>query len=402
MKTILIIGAGKAQVPLIRAAKKENYRTVVCDIDPNAPGVSLAAEYYKVSTKDRKSLFEVAQKKNINGIVANSEYAMCDVAFIANNLGLVGNSERAISILSSKSKFRELQKAAGLFAPAFIYGDAVEHLADGLLHFPVVIKPDMSSGQRGAEIVQALDDGNLIKRSVTDCAKISRNAEVIIEEYVSGPTCVAIEGEVFVHKGKILWDGLFLSLRSKFAPMIPMTYVFPLKEKERRLAWVQDALTKAFRAADVAHGEYNIEMFFTDNEEPFIIEINPRQGGNDLPKYVQQHCGIDYYRLLVTTAMGDDDYWNSLKNYERKNNYIVHHMLYPREKGYFKGLQIDDPLLKHVYNQLLYIEVGDKVEPTVDGASSIGYVDLKFTNVEEQLNASFNIEELIKIVVEPK
>ena len=43
MKTILIIGAGKAQVPLIRAAKKENYRTVVCDIDPNAPGVSLAA-----------------------------------------------------------------------------------------------------------------------------------------------------------------------------------------------------------------------------------------------------------------------------------------------------------------------------------------------------------------------
>ena len=37
MKTIMIIGAGEAQMPLIEAASKERYHTVVCDINPQAP-----------------------------------------------------------------------------------------------------------------------------------------------------------------------------------------------------------------------------------------------------------------------------------------------------------------------------------------------------------------------------
>lgn len=110
MKTIMIVGAGKSQVPLMKAAKNENYHTIVCDIDSKAPGVALADEYFKVSTKDRFELFEVAKNKYIDGIVANSEYAMCDVAYIASSLGLVGNPEATIAVLSSKSSFRELQK----------------------------------------------------------------------------------------------------------------------------------------------------------------------------------------------------------------------------------------------------------------------------------------------------
>ena len=96
MKTIMIIGAGQTQVPLIQAARRENYYTIVCDADPNAPGVPLVNEYHKVSTKDRDGLLKVAIDKKINGIIANSDYAMCDVAYLANTLGLVGNPENAI------------------------------------------------------------------------------------------------------------------------------------------------------------------------------------------------------------------------------------------------------------------------------------------------------------------
>ena len=93
MKTIMVIGAGKAQVPLIEAAKKEGYHTVVCDLNPDAPGVALADEYCKVSTKDRDGLYRTAREKKIDGIVANSEYAMCDIAAISSVLGLVGKRE---------------------------------------------------------------------------------------------------------------------------------------------------------------------------------------------------------------------------------------------------------------------------------------------------------------------
>ena len=346
MKTIMVIGAGKTQMPLIEAAKKEGYRTVVCDLNPDAPGVALADEYCKVSTKDRNGLFRTAQEKKIDGITANSEYAMCDVAAISSGLGLVGNPESAIAILSSKSKFRVLQKQIRLFAPR----------VDGDLSFPVIIKPDMNSGTRGTTVA---NDEAEVEAAVKACSALSRNGKAIVEEYVPIDPETVVEGEIFVHKGQILWDGLFRSIRSKAAPMIPMTYVFPLDEE--RVGELKDAVEAAFQAAGVVYGEYNIEASFMD-DRPFIIEINPRQGGNDLPRYVMEHCGIDYYRLLVTTSVGDDEYWESLHNHQRENRHLIHHMLYPHVDGTFKGIRIDDSILDCVCHTQLDADIGIRIK----------------------------------------
>ena len=384
MKTIMVIGAGKAQVPLIEAAKKEGYRTVVCDLNPDAPGVALADEYCKVSTKDGDGLYRTAQEKKIDGIVANSEYAMCDVAAISSGLGLVGNPESAIAILSSKSRFRALQKQIGLFAPR----------VDGDLSFPVIIKPDMNSGTRGTTVA---NDEAEVEAAVKACSALSRNGKAIVEEYIPIDPETVVEGEIFVHNGNILWDGLFRSIRSKAAPMIPMTYVFPLAEE--RVEELKAALERAFQAAGVVHGEYNIEACFVD-DKPFIIEINPRQGGNDLPRYVMEHCGIDYYRLLVSTSVGDDGYWSSLGEYERQNNRITHHMLYPRENGRFKGVRIADEIKSFVSRTQINVAGGDEIKQAADGSASIGYVDLVFEDGQEQSEVSRRLEDLIRIEVD--
>jgi biotin carboxylase len=383
MKTIMVIGAGKTQVPLIEAAKKEGYHTVVCDLNPDAPGVALADEYCKVSTKDRNGLFRTAQEKKIDGIVANSEYAMCDVAAISSGLGLVGNPESAIAILSSKSKFRALQKQIGLFAPR----------VGKELPFPVIIKPDMNSGTRGTTVA---NDEAEVEAAVKACSALSRNGKAIVEEYIPIDPETVVEGEIFVHNGNILWDGLFRSIRSKAAPMIPMTYVFPLAEE--RVGELKDALEAAFQAAGVVHGEYNIEACFVD-DHPFIIEINPRQGGNDLPRYVQEHCGIDYYRLLVTTSVGDDEYWDSLGEFERDNNRITHHMLYPRRNGRFQSVQIADEIKDYISRTQVKVAAGDEIKQAFDGSASIGYVDLVFA-VEQTQTVSTRLEDMIRIEVD--
>ena len=383
MKTIMIVGAGKTQVPLIKASKKEGYHTIVCDKDPAAPGVTLADEFIRVSTKDRDGLYRTAQEKNVDGIVANSEYAMCDVAYIATDLGLVGNPEEAIAVLSTKSRFRELQERAGLFAPK----------VGNELSFPVIIKPDMSSGTRGTAVVHNKAE---IKDAIETCSSLSRNGKAIVEEYLPIDSETVIEGEAFIHNGQILWEGLFRSIRSKAAPMIPMTYVFPLAEE--RVEELKAALKQAIHAAGVVHGEYNIEACFV-GDEPFIIEINPRQGGNDLPRYVQENCDIDYYRLLVTTSIGDDGYWESLSGFERENKRITHHMLYPRKSGRFKGLQAAEGLKKYIARTQINVNVEDEIRKAEDGSGSIGYVDLVFEDEREQ-SVSNRLEDLIRIEID--
>ena len=392
MKTIMIIGAGKAQVPLIKAAKREGYYIIVCDWNPEAPGVQLADEFCKVSTKDRIGLYKTAKAKKIDGIVANSEYAMCDVAFISSELGLVGNSENAITVLSSKSRFRELQKCTGLFTPRI----ASEGELNGF-SYPLIIKPDMNSGTRGTTVVKDRNERDKLKIALETCSSLSRNGRAIVEAYIPISLQTVIEGEIFIHNGELLWDGLFKSIRSEMAPMIPMTYVFPLVEEKEK--FLREAIEKVFCAVGVYHGEYNIEACFV-NDKPFIIEINPRQGGNDLPRYVQKHCGIDYYKLLVTTSVGDDEYWKSLGGYKRQNNRITHHMLFPRKNGRFKGMSIADGIKNYISDLQINVVSGNEIKKAEEGSASIGYVDLAFADSDVQNTVSGRLEDLIRIEVD--
>ena len=399
MKKLMIIGAGKSQIPLIEAAKKENYHTIVCDFDPMAAGVHLADEFLQVSTKDRAGLLAAATEKHIDGIVANSEYAMCDVAYIANKLGLIGNPEAAVEAFSSKSGFRTLQKKAGLLAPVFIEDQLIEELLteNAPLAFPAIIKPDQSSGTRSVTTINDPNDYDTIQKAIKATRNISRNGKAMAEEYVSMPSGVVIEGEIFVNNKEILWDGLFHTFRSKKMPMIPMTYAFPLQENEGRQEKIKNALTTAFATAGIIHGEYNIEMFFTAAGEPFIIEINPRQGGNELPKYVKESCGIDFTRLLVTTAAGDNYYLNSLKGRERKIKHIIHHMLYPHTSGIFEGLKIDDSVRPYISKNQTEPVIGEIIEKAHDGSYEIGFVDMVFDTAAEQMRVARHIDELIQI-----
>ena len=402
MKKLMIIGAGMAQVPLIQASRNENYHTIVCDLNPGAPGVSLANIFYKVSTKDRNGLLEVAWKEKIDGIVANSEYAMCDVAYIANQMNLVGNPESAVDILSSKSNFRALQEKEGLFNPKFLPDNSIEHvLTDSqVLSFPIVIKPDENSGTRSVVSITDPQDHEAIREAIHQARAISRNGKAIAEEYVPMPSQVVIEGEIFLHHGEILWDGLFHTIRSRQLQMIPMTYVFPLRKEEKRTGQLKETLAKAFRAAGIMHGEYNIEMFFTAENEPFLIELNPRQGGNNLPRYVQKSCGIDLTRLLVTTSVGDDEYWDAIHQHQRKENYIIHHMFYPEASGIFRGIKRDDSISAHILKIQIDAAIGEPIQKAEDGSFDIGFVDLSFDDAEEQLQAAIHIGDLIQIDIE--
>ena len=44
------------------------------------------------------------------------------------------------------------------------------------------------------------------------------------------------------------------------------------------------------------------------------------------------------YKLLVTTAVNDDRYYNSLKQYNRECHYISRHSVFAHSKGVYKGI----------------------------------------------------------------
>ena len=401
MKKILILGANNSQVQLIKAAKEEGYYVIACDYAHDNPGIPFVDKHYQVSYLELEKILSIAKEEQIDGIIGNTDPAMSVVAYVAEQMGLVGNDPNSIKKFISKNDFRQFQEQIGLFCPKHIETDdylTVESIVDSW-NFPIVVKPSESSGSQGVTKIFSNQKERLCN-AFENCKKLSNDGKVTIEEYVEMPSLEIIEGDLFVLDDKILWNGLFNIRRSILAPMVPMTKIFPAILSTEELSIIKTDVTKLFKEAGIRHGEYNIEMYFTTEGKLFIIENNPRQGGNRIPQLLKKHTGIDYNKLLVTTAVGDNNYFNQIKDKELTRNYLSQHILFSNFSGILDGVEISPNIKKYVTDVELTKKAGDKVNQFHNATDSIGYVNLLFPDRESQLHyCRRNIEQQIFPIV---
>ncbi|MBP5705810.1 MAG: hypothetical protein J6W76_00890, partial [Spirochaetales bacterium] len=93
-KTIVIIGAGLLQVPVINIAKELGMTTVVTDYNKAAPGMLLADYPIVMSTRDidgtMLAITEFAKTHKVDGVITVGTDASMTVAAVANALDLTG------------------------------------------------------------------------------------------------------------------------------------------------------------------------------------------------------------------------------------------------------------------------------------------------------------------------
>lgn len=400
-KKILILGVGEAQLNLINEAKNLEYYIIVCDMRSESLGAKLADKFYCVNYMDKDAVLEVARLEQIDGVISNSEPAMLSVAYVAEMLGLPGNSVKSVEKLLSKTEFREVQKCAGVYAPAHYRVSSERELLEKVqdMQYPIIIKPIESSGTRGTTRVDEYDE-KLICEAFQICKEFSRNNLVAVEEYVTMHSLTVNDAEIFVNGAEIFWEGLFWQNRSSAAPMVPMTEIFPIGLEADKVEKIKDTVARILREADIKHGEYNVETYFTEKDEVFVIEINPRQGGNNLPLLVKEHSGIDLTRLLVSTSVGDTRYYNDLKEFKRECNYITQQVVFSRNDGLYKGLYIDERVKPFVKWVKEVREIGELIKNGVNAADAVAFVDFEFPTYELQHLYTDNIEKYVYAIVE--
>ena len=401
-KQLMILGGGVHQIPLIDSAKNEGYITIVCDRTVNCPGAQVANKFFKVDIIDMNAILKIADHERVDGIISNSEWAMLSVAHVAETLQLVGNSVHSIEMLLSKRNFRDLQRGCGLFAPKYFEVTSLRELKNNIhnMKFPVIVKPSESSGTRGTTIIESCNSIADIEAAYKICKRFSRNSLVTVEEFVAMPSLSVIEGDIFVYNDEIIWDGLFLTRRSPLSPMLPMTYSLPLfiSEKERNM--IKETLRKLILNAGICHGQYNFEAYFTSNNELFVIEINARQGGNGIPSFIQAHCGVNMDKLLVTTALNDNHYFNELKTMDRECNFVVKHAVFPRNRGIYKNLYVSNQVKRYMVGITEFVRPGNKVDLNHNASDEICLVDLLFEDAFTQADIASRLEELVYPIIE--
>ena len=401
LKRLLILGGSSNQLRLVEAAQKAGIYTVVCNHKEECAARSACNQFYLQDYRDCEKVLSIAIHEQVNGVISNSEAAMPIVAYVAERLGLPGNSVDGIGQLTSKTRFRELQRKCGIYAPNNFECDTWDDFLQGIesLVFPIIVKPCECSGTRGTTRIDQREDIGMLQKAFEECLHYSVNGRVSVEEYVVMSSLKVIDGDVFVCGKELLWNGFFTCYRSRFAPMLPMMESFPILISDEDFNIVKDHIQRLFENAGIVHGQYNVEMYFTEKRELFVIEINARQGGNNIPHLIELHSGIDFDKLLVTTAVDDMSYFNEVKNLCYTPHYITQYVVFSRKAGILDRLDIDQSIDQYLIERTDVKHVGEEVVVGANAGDSIARLVFDFGDSNTQQYYVERVEQLIKPVI---
>ena len=121
MKTIAIIGASYLQRPLVERAKEMGLRTICFAWAEGAVCKDLCDVFYPISITEKEQILHICREEHIDGICTiGSDVAAPTVAYVAEQMGLTGNSYEAAVRAHEKHLMREAFMKAAIPCPHFM------------------------------------------------------------------------------------------------------------------------------------------------------------------------------------------------------------------------------------------------------------------------------------------
>lgn len=297
---LAVIGASYLQEPLIQKAKMMGCETHVFAWAAGDVGEKSADFFYPISIVEKEKILEQCRRIGINGICSiASDLAMLTVNYVAQELGLVGNSLEATYLSTNKSAMRAAFAAAGDPSPKSRLAISANELADLGMEYPLIVKPTDRSGSRGVALAENLEE--LQDAFETACA-ISFEKKVVVEEFVKGQEysveCVSWQGK---HH--------FLAVTQKYTSgpphFIETAHLEPAMLAESDLCSIRNVVFHALDTLKIKNGASHSEVKISPDGTIKIIEIGGRMGGDCIGSdLVYLSTGMDYVKMVVDIACG--------------------------------------------------------------------------------------------------
>ena len=299
-KKILILGAGRQQVPLITAAIGMQLEVHVCSIQGNYPGIEIAPNFYEVDISDSIAVFELAKEIGIHGIITTgTDVCLESIGVVVDGLNLPGTCLESSKSCLNKTLMKE--RFSRFNVPTASYA-LIESVESGTEFFnshssACVIKPADSSGSRG---VNRIESSSEILAALVDAQKYSASGEIIIEEWLEGEEFGA---QAIIIDGKLKKLMLHSDITTPPPRRIPIGHGCPHPAESDLMPMVWGVVEHAVSALGIDNTISNID-FILAKDGPKIIEMTSRMGGTHLPEVCGTFWGIDMYDTALQIALG--------------------------------------------------------------------------------------------------
>ncbi len=398
MKKILLLGGSAQQIVAIETAKKLGYYTVLCDFLPDNPGQYVADKFYLVSTTDRQAVLQVAEKESVDGILAYaSDPAAPTAAYVAEKLGLPTNPFKSVEILCNKDKFRDFLKKNGFNTPNAKGYNSVEEAINDIdrFNFPIIAKPVDSSGSKGVGKVCSKQE---LKEKLEYAMSFSRNGKIIVEEFVEKKG-YQIAGDGLSINGELVFRYFANDhFNSKcINPFVPISASFPYNMPEHIHTKIHNEIQRLLSLLNMKTCTYNFDIRIDKNDNVYLMEIAPRDGGNYIPQIIKYATGVDLVECSIKAAMGERiDINVSCK----PNGYYAYYAVHSLKDGILDCIEIKDEIIRNnILENHILKKTGDEIKAFTGANTTLGILIMKFDGMEQMLDMMDNSENWIEIVL---
>ncbi len=304
-KTVLIIGAGFLQVPVIKTAKRMGLNTLVLDGDQSAPGVILSDGFVHASTMDPtealQKVKEFLGQRTLDGVLTVGTDASLTVATLSEVYGLPGISVQTAIKATNKYEMRKALRKVGVAIPDFFeverYHEAVEIFEK--LNEDCVIKPLRNMGARGIRRVNREQD---LKEAFDLALSFSKDSRVIMETYIHG---FELSIDALVQNGEIFITGVADRIIEYDPYFVETGHVMPSALPRDWQERAEEVFKQAIRAVGIENGAAKGDIKINETE-CFIGEIAARLSGGFMSTYTYPlSSGVDLMENMVLLALGE-------------------------------------------------------------------------------------------------
>lgn len=306
MKTIAIIGASYLQRPLVERAKEMGLRTICFAWAEGAVCKDLCDVFYPISITEKEQILHICREEHIDGICTiGSDVAAPTVAYVAEQMGLTGNSYEAAVRAHEKHLMREAFMKAAIPCPHFMRvhrsgDDWMKGLAEHGLALPLIVKPSDRSGSLG---VQRITQWEELEAAVRRALDVSIIGEALIEEYIDGReisvemiSCRGIHYALQITDKVTTGAPHFVELEHHQPSDLPADMQTKIFEITRR----------ALDALGITNGASHSEYKITSEGRIAVMEIGGRMGGDFIGSdLVKLSTGYDFVEGVIRVALGE-------------------------------------------------------------------------------------------------
>lgn len=301
-KKVAIIGASYLQLPLVQRAKEMGLYTICFAWAEGAVCQDVCDKFYPISIVEKEQILAICQQEHIDGICTiASDTAAPTVAYVAEQMGLVGNSYEASLKANNKILMRNAFAAANVPCPKYwcITDQSPIHITQYTSHLPLIVKPSDRSGSLGVVKVEREED---LIPAIKAAQDYSFKHEAIVEQFIEGRE---ISVEFISYQGVHYPLQITDKVTTEAPHFVELEHHQPADLTDAQYEEIYAITKRALIALGVTNGASHSEYRITKDGKIYVMEIGARMGGDFIGSdLVQLSTGYDFLRGVIEVALG--------------------------------------------------------------------------------------------------